>query len=113
MLNWSQESIEDNYSNKSINENNIANPIEEETNFKTEDFLNDKNNDVFRKEYQFDISSFPQSENESINYDNLYLNQNKNLDEKIKHENSNQIKDKNDDEEKSSQNEGLNSAKKK
>ena len=112
MLNWSQESIEDNYSNKSINENNIANPIEEETNFKTEGFLNDKDNDVFRKENQFDISSFPQSENENINYDNLYFNQNKNLDENIKHENSNQIKDKNVDEEKSSQNAGLNSAKK-
>ena len=100
MLNWSQESIEDNYSNKSINENNIANPIEEETNFKTEGFLNDK------------VSSFPQSENENINYDNLYFNQNKNLDENIKHKNLNQIKDKNVDEEKSSQNAGLNSAKK-
>ena len=92
--------------------NNIANPIEEETNFKTEGFLNDKVNDVFRKEYQFDISSFSQSESENINYDNLYLNQNKNLDENIKNENSNQIKDKNVDEEKSSQNAGLNSAKK-
>ena len=97
MLNWSQESIENNYSNKSINENNIANPIDEETNFKTEGFL---------------ISSFSQSESENINYDNLYLNQNKNLDESVKHENSNQIKDKNVDEEKSSQNAGLNSAKK-
>ena len=73
MLNWSQESIEDNYSNKSINENNIADPIGEETNFKTEGFLNDIVDGVFGEGCRFDVSSFPQSENENINYDNLYL----------------------------------------
>ena len=114
MIDWSQESIEDIYSNKSIIEDNRANPIEEETNFKTEGFHNDKVNNVFMKEYQFDISSLPQSESENIDYEKLYLNQNRNFNENKKSENSNQTEknNKNVDEKKSSQNAGLNSAKK-